>query len=491
MTRDTWGRLGVGLALAVVSGVSIWLALPPYGLWPLAWVGWVPVLLAQYRVVPRKLSMLPPAVATYVWIKLYFTPVFGGSGLFMAYLAEIVFVISLLTEGNRTFNERTGYRWFVLQGALGWSGVEMIRLLVPIAGTWGFIAYAHFRMPWLLQPLSLVGIVGMGFLMLLVNFALAQAALGLWDRRFGAGDAPTPSLQATRRWLSGLGAVLVVWVAVSLALFVQPLGQTVRVAAIQTFPQPIVVYSTQPDALPDLHAQMSAQTRAAAQQGARVIVWPEGSLFHDPQEEARPDLSALAQETGSYLAVGYVIPKDGRVWRNEATLLDPQGHFLGVFGKDHPVVFAGEISVTRGTYPTYETSLGRLATIICYDLDYTDTAQKMARQRTQVLLIPSNDWSGIARLHYVHAMYRAIENRMAVVKADAGYDSAIIDPHGRILASAITPEGHMTTVMADVPLGSGRGTLFSHLWEWMGWLCLAGFIFFAVAGDRLQKSGKR
>lgn len=489
LNRQDGLRTLVALALGALSGLCIWLALPPYGIWPLAWVGWMPVLLAQYRIVPRRFSMLPPSLATYIWLKGYFSPVFGGSGLFMAYLAEIILVISLLTEGgNRKFNERTGYRWFILQGALGWSGVEMIRLNIPIAGTWGFLAYAHFRTPWLLQPLSVVGIVGMGFLMMLVNFALAQLAIEVWDRRFGSGEAPTPSPQATRRWLRALGGALALWVIVSLALYVMPVGETsVRAAAIHTYPQPIAVYATEPEALPDLYAGMVERSRAAAQAGAQIVLWPEVSLLYDPQVEDPLALSALAQETGIYLGVGYGIIKEHRVWRNEATVIDPQGRFLGVFGKDHPVVFAGEMSTTRGTYPVYDTAHGRLATIICYDLDYTDTAQRMVRQGAQLLLIPSNDWAGIARLHYVHAMYRAIENRVAVVKADAGYDSAVIDPRGRIVAALVTPEGRADQLVADVSLGSGRGTLVSYLGEWIGWLCLAGFIAFALGGGWLEK----
>jgi hypothetical protein len=37
--------------------------------------------------------------------------------------------------GNCAFNERTGYRWFVLQGVIGWAGIEMLRSFLPIAGT--------------------------------------------------------------------------------------------------------------------------------------------------------------------------------------------------------------------------------------------------------------------------------------------------------------------------------------------------------------------
>lgn len=37
---------------------------------------------------------------------------------------------------------RTGYRWLVLQGAVVWVGIEMIRGLVPLVGTWGLVAYS-------------------------------------------------------------------------------------------------------------------------------------------------------------------------------------------------------------------------------------------------------------------------------------------------------------------------------------------------------------
>ena len=71
----------------------------------------------------------------------------------MEYLPLAIFFLSLLTEsGNRRFNERTHYRWFVFQGSISAAANEMIRLFIPIAGTWGFIAYTRYEQPWLIQP---------------------------------------------------------------------------------------------------------------------------------------------------------------------------------------------------------------------------------------------------------------------------------------------------------------------------------------------------
>jgi apolipoprotein N-acyltransferase len=52
-----------------------------------------------------------------------------------------------------------------------------------------------------------------------------------------------------------------------------------------------------------------------------------------------------------------------RLFRNEATVISPTGEFLGVCGKDHPVLFGGKTSPTRDTYPVYPTPLGRLGLV--------------------------------------------------------------------------------------------------------------------------------
>jgi apolipoprotein N-acyltransferase len=103
----------------------------------------------------------------------------------------------------------------------------------------------------------------------------------------------------------------------------------------------------------------------------------------------------------------------------------------------------------------YSTDAGRLATIICYDLDYLDTAREAARRRAQVVAVPSHDWGAIAGTHYTHLVFRAVENRLSMVKADAAWDSVAVDPYGRILTRAVHPDGGRALLVTDVPLGRG------------------------------------
>ncbi len=489
MKRNAIIRVVSGIALSALSAGLLVLAFPPFDLWFLAWFAMVPALLAQFRILPPKLSSLAPAVFNGGWLWGYLGPVFAGSGTFMTYLPAIVFFIALVIDrGTRAFNARTRYRWFVLHGVVNWVGIEMIRIFLPIAGTWGFIAYTQHRLPWLIQPVSVFGIFGMSALIVLVNYALGLAAVTVYDRRWPGEDVQlSPQVRRARPWLIGAGAALATWVGLSLLLFRQPDTPSVRVAAVQPGASIIsIAFQGLDEKVAALTGRMMEQTRDAAGEGAQLVVWPEGALSFDPQAEDRLELRELAGETDAHLAVGYAVLLDEGL-RNEATVLNPEGDFLGTFGKDHPVTFGGETSLTRGTYPVYDTALGKLGTIICYDLDFTDTARKLARQGAQLIAVPSNDWGAITYKHYTHLVFRAVENRVAMVKADGGYDSAVIDPYGRVVGLATEPEGGEATLVADVPLGSGASTPNSRLGDWFGWLNLAGLAAFTLGQPWLVK----
>lgn len=484
-------RILLGVLLSLLGGLAFTLAFPPYEIWPLALFGYVPVLLAQFRILPRRFSSLAPAIGIGAWLQGYLGPVFAPVGTFMVWLPLIAGGLSLLTDqGLRSFHDKTGYRWFVVSGIASWAGSEMIRLFLPIAGSWAFIAYPFYRQVWFIQPVSIFGIIGMGMLVMLVNYVLALLLLSWLDKRWQlATDTPQLPAQLVRRWAWIGGGALTGWVVLSLILLNIPLNTpTIRAAAIQPSASPIMTANSgQQERAAELHTRMIEQTRSAATQGAQFIVWPEGSFLWDPQVEDRLNLAELAAETNAHLAVGYIVVVGEQGFRNEATILNPNGQFLGVFGKDHPVVFGGETSLSRGTYPVYPTPLGTLGTIICYDLDYTDTARKLAAQGAQLIAAPSNDWTTIGDKHFTHIVFRAVENRIAMVKADGGFDSVIVDPYGHIRALEASTEGNEATLVADVQIGSGRGTLTTRLGDWMGWLGLAAMLFFSFGSGWLVK----
>jgi apolipoprotein N-acyltransferase len=130
--------------------------------------------------------------------------------------------------------------------------------------------------------------------------------------------------------------------------------------------------------------------------------------------------------------------------------------------------------------------------VICYDLDFTDVSRAMAADGAHLIAAPSEDWSAMARYHVAPLVFRSIENGVATVKADQRYDSAVIDPHGRIVADVVDPGGRSALLVADVPLGSGHRTVGNRFagWQELLWLAAALAVVALVVRD-LRRSEPR
>jgi apolipoprotein N-acyltransferase len=437
-----------GIALALLSGLLAAASAPPYRAWPLIFVAFVPMLLAQHRLLSPRWSPLAPGIAYGVWFASQLLP-----GLVEARVALVVQLLPLYAGLLVTaLSWRT--RRFSFATPLGWVALDFLRGsgIAVLGGTWGNPVYALWSQPWLLQPVSLTGIYGLELLILLVNWAIAGLLLLPRPRSFHAAGA--------------VATGVVAWIGASVVLL-NSAPATLRVAAIQPGPCN--------DAAEELRRDIE-QTRQAAASGARLIVWREAGVRFDPRSHRTAEFAALARETAAHLVIGFAdrLPDGRRL--NMAAVFDSDGRLLGAYGKDHPGTFAGDFSDVQEGYPVWPTAIGRLAAIICYDLDFTDTARFMARAGAQIVAVPSNDpVPSLAETHYTHLVFRAIENRVSLIKADKMRDATAIDPWGRVVAKEVDKRGRRSTLVADLPLGT-HDTLFVRLGDWAAFLCAAGWV---------------
>src|SRR5512137_323002 len=72
-------RILTGAALGVLSAGMLILAFPPYNVWPLIFLAFMPMLLADYRVLPPRWSGLASGLGWGVWLLVYLTMIFGLS----------------------------------------------------------------------------------------------------------------------------------------------------------------------------------------------------------------------------------------------------------------------------------------------------------------------------------------------------------------------------------------------------------------------------
>jgi apolipoprotein N-acyltransferase len=479
---STWPRLLAGIGLSVLSGVLATLSFEDYNIWPLIWIAFVPALVAQHHVLPRRWSGLGLAIAVGIMFQGYL-----GPGLSNANLAWYLYIyglwiglfVALLTWRSRSFHERTAYRWFLVSAPLAWVGIDFVRttLTEVFGGTWGMVAYAMYRHPAFLQPVSIFGIHGMNLLILLVNWAFAGLVIARLQSRSPADSliARIPPRRALA-WVGVVVALVLAWGAGSAAILHHP-APSLRVAAIQPGTWHVGMKRNIPPA-EELQRDI-AQTKTAAAQGARLIVWREAGLDFDPRGPRGTVIANLARSTGTYISAGWHATENGKRY-NEVATFGPDGRLLGSYGKSHPGTFAGDYSDSRGHYIVYKAPFATFGSIICFDLDFTDSARHVARLGAQLLAVSSNDVQGIAEKHYTHLVFRAIETRLSAVKADSTFDSAAIDPYGRILARHVTKDGSQATLIADVPVGHYGETPYVRFGDWLGWVGVAALVGFGL-----------
>ena len=484
-------RILLGLALGVLGAVLYILAFQPYSVWPLAFVVFVPMLIAEQRILPMRWSGLGRGLGIGLFLVVFLTAVFGGGSTVWIFFAipGVLVLISVFTSPSlRAFHERTGYRWFILQGALDAAGIEMVRSFIPLIRTHAFFAQTMYAQPWMLQGVSVFSIYGLTLVIMLVNYAVAMGLLLAFDHKWRFDGEPALDRKMGFRWMTGAAALFVLWAGFGiLRLATAPTDSpTLRVAAIQHgFAKP---GHQDPDGQLERLAVLSEQTRLAAGQGARFIVWPEISLGFDPQVEHTAELQALAKETNAYILIGYGVDTPNGEWRNEAVMLMPSGEFTSIYGKNFPSEPGEPRIVSAGVYPVWETEIGRLATIICNDVNFTKATRTAVSNGAQVVSVPTFEafGPGLGFEQRTQVVLRAVENHVAIVKAEAAGISVIVDPYGRIVAQARVPAGTANALVADVPLGTG-GTPYTRLSDWMGWVTLVGMVGFSVVTSRRQK----
>lgn len=197
------------------------------------------------------------------------------------------------------------------------------------------------------------------------------------------------------------------------------------------------------DRLPDAgawRAKLSALVAEGAAEGASLLVFPEYAsldLTALLPDRVRADLGAtlaamqdwlpeyqalhreLAMRHGVYLLAGSFPVREGTEFRNRALLFGPDG---GVGWQDKRIMTRFEKEhwgVSPGAGLTlFETALGRLGILICYDAEFPLLARPLIAAGADLLLVPSctDGWAGYHRVR-IACQARALEGQCYVVQS--------------------------------------------------------------------------
>lgn len=207
--------------------------------------------------------------------------------------------------------------------------------------------------------------------------------------------------------------------------------------------------------------QIERAVKAAADQSAHLIVFPEFALYYvaklSPEfvEAAEPldgpfarRISELARQHGIAVVAGMHVPgKTAERAINTVIAVDHTGTRVAAYEKQHLYdAFGSRESdfIEPGKTPSavqFTVDGMRIGILTCYDLRFPEAARVHADAGSDVLLYPAAWMPGPRKEHHwkTLATARAIENTMFVVAVSQAPRSGVggslaIDPHGVIVA---------------------------------------------------------
>ena len=463
----------VVLLAAALSAAAFYLSTGLGEVWPLAWVAPLPLLWLAFG--ERHRPVFVPAVLA----------VFAGNLNLFGYLSRIapmpIVVGSLLVPAlafgacavfARGIAQRIRHALAVLAFPAAWTAWEFLLSLVSPHGTALSFAYSQTDVLPLLQIVSVTGLWGLLFLLMLVPSALALSLA----RRAVAPLVPAAALAA-------LVLAFGVW------RLHQPLdGVPVRVGLAVTDHEINRVFDTRdtPTALAIARGYAGRISRLAAR-GAQVVVLPEKLTGVTPANahDVERVFSDAARDAKTTVVVGL-----NRVaiepLRNVALVYAPDGGQLLEYDKRH-MLPGPESGYRIGRVPAQFAAAGQpWGVAICKDMDFQSWSRAYAAQGVRVMAVPAWDFVVDGKLHWRMALARGVENGVAMVRTAEMGLLTVTDGYGRTVASMRSDAGSDALLVAEVHPGPGA-TFYTRTGDWFGWLAVGGLAALAIGRGRRNR----
>lgn len=514
--------------LAIFSGLLLMFSFPTvlFGwrvpdLGIIGWVALVPLFISIYGERPAKAYLLT-FVAGLVWFggSLYWifnaVHVYGGLGVAISIVTTVLLVVvlsayvALAPMLARWISLYWKGEMIVFLPVL-WVAIALARSHVPMGGfPWSNIAMSQWSMLVPIQMIDVFGIYGLIFVMVWVNWFIAELILRLNRVRV--------------RWVvPKLVITVIILISVmgygiyrmrAIQSEVDSAEDTLSIGLVQgNIPQDEKWNPRYRNKIMGVYRRWTAKLFDA---GADLIVWPEASfpmLVWEKVESADPRAFGFIDEiVGNLPALmfGAIVEGDGTTAYNSALMFDSKGKLTGRYDKMHLVPFGeyvpyrnllffarkltapvGDFEAGQSTEPlVFEKA--RLGPLICYEDVFPDISRDFVRNGADVLVNLTNDaWYGFSSAPYQHlalSVFRAVENRRYMIRSTNTGVSAVISPTGDVLMDSPLFE-QSVMVTAIKPLRSL--SFYTAHGDWFAYACVAysvlGLIIATVLSVRRRK----
>ena len=234
--------------------------------------------------------------------------------------------------------------------------------------------------------------------------------------------------------------------------------------------------------------RMAGMARRRYGRGLDLAVHPESAVNDEPGSDAFSSSSPFAGQVHEvfartarrhrcYIVIGMnLLENESRkICANAAVLVDRRGRLAGIYRKMHPVPSRPGLPVsleggmTPGrAAPVFHCDFGRLGMQICYDVEFPEGWNELARQNADIVAWPTQS-PQLAR-----PSAHALRHGFHVVSSTWKCNASVFDPMGKVVAQVRTPG---IPLVAEIDLS----------WALLGWspTLHSGAILREKYGDRV------
>lgn len=441
------------ISLAIISGVVCYLAFPPYEITSLAWFAFLPLFMAikdgGYRA-SWWLSYLSGLVFFGCLLSWLVNVTIPGTILLVAFLSLFYGFFGLAAS-------------FIIKRKMDlmvipfiWVVVEFVRGNLFTGFPWGLLAYSQYDNTNIIQIADLTGSYGVSFLIMAFNVGLFAVAI------------------RSKRKISYLMLpLLFMLLATTYGVYkMQNINytKTAEISVVQgNIPQRM---KWDEEYARGIITKYTDLTEQAASIGPDLVIWPETSYpYLVPDGVEVEEIKVLTEALHVPILAGLVYSK-GDMLYNSAVLFKRSGEYEDIYFKNHLVPFGeyipfedkigflrGYIDKPIGNYGrgkdkvlfplnsfedriepdgsrVRELNFLKFGVLICFEDVFPYISREYVNKGADFLVNMTNDaWFGetaAAKQHLIASVFRAVENRVPVVRAANTGISAFIDPFGRV-----------------------------------------------------------
>jgi apolipoprotein N-acyltransferase len=494
------------LLSAVLLGVS---RLPLYSGW-LAFVGLIPLLyyFEQDKRTPLTLlrdAFFFSAVNYTIWLHWIWGVTSGGFVGIILFYTLYFFAAFIVIQTIWQKLPQFRYAGF----ALVLLSVEYLQNFTEFRFAWINLGYALSDYTVLLQAADLGGVGLLSAFIILINICLYLA------------------LRGRKRYLVWIAVLMPVWIGYGVWCLqgIHLIKQDKHITVMQpSIPQEEKWETEHFQELFDRYAKL---TRQAAQDSAKLIIWPEAAMpayvLRDAVYLSMVQRQAEINRIDLFTGFPDVLPAPagypgGAYYYNAATLFHPDGGFdapyykmiLVPVGERIPLlkVFPflwklqfGQANWEYGTIPKYyESSNLIFSPQICFEIAFPELNRQMAfhnvgtkqgskpRKIDFLVNITNDAWFGRSSGPWIHAMmtkFRAIENRISIYRSANTGISMVVDPLGRVIKKTRLFE--ITNLQAPL-YKTSRIPLYYYIYAWPRLILAAALALLLMALFRKKPS---